>query len=254
MLMRPENWHWEAMRLGPHSWRDPRSGWNADQILDVMAYFVAGSPDMDKKATLIERILPKRALLEYDRLELDASGALRPHHVTLVDGDLLAWVVESLWGRTGTTEDLLAGWTLGRIREDGAIAHLCVPLLPAAPALTIIACSIAGEDRESTLGLASRLTWLASLSPDAIGRGEAATRRTAPSDRQRAILQAMAQGLTNRQIASRINFSESTVRMESIAIYRFYGVHSRAAAVAAARSCGHLDRDDCDPWMRASSH
>jgi len=55
------------------------------------------------------------------------------------------------------------------------------------------------------------------------------------------ILRAMAKGLTSRQIASRINFSESTVRMESMAIYRAYGVHSRVDAVAAARAAGHLD-------------
>ena len=69
-------------------------------------------------------------------------------------------------------------------------------------------------------------------------RQEAAALLTA---RQQAILMAMARGLTNRQIASRINFSESTVRMESLAIYRAYGVLSRAAAVAAARAAGHLE-------------
>lgn len=60
------------------------------------------------------------------------------------------------------------------------------------------------------------------------------------SPRQLAILQGMAEGLTNRQIAARICFSESTVRLESMAIYRHFGVHSRSQAVAAALASGVL--------------
>jgi LuxR family maltose regulon positive regulatory protein len=60
--------------------------------------------------------------------------------------------------------------------------------------------------------------------------------------RQRDILEGMAEGLTNRQIAARICFSESTVRLESMTIYRYFGVHSRMEAVAAARLEGILDK------------
>lgn len=58
--------------------------------------------------------------------------------------------------------------------------------------------------------------------------------------RQTVILQAMADGLTNAQIARRINFSESTVRVESMGIYRHFGVHSRTDAVRAAQEAGVL--------------
>ncbi|MEY2965062.1 MAG: hypothetical protein RLZZ228_875, partial [Actinomycetota bacterium] len=42
--------------------------------------------------------------LEMDRLEMDPDGALRPRDTTRIDSELLAWVVESLWGRPGTVE------------------------------------------------------------------------------------------------------------------------------------------------------
>lgn len=59
-------------------------------------------------------------------------------------------------------------------------------------------------------------------------------------ERQLRILELMAEGLTNTQIAARIGFSESTVRMESLAIYRFFDVHDRHDAVIVARNSGYL--------------
>jgi DNA-binding NarL/FixJ family response regulator len=59
--------------------------------------------------------------------------------------------------------------------------------------------------------------------------------------RQGEILEAMAGGLTNREIAKLIRFSESTVRVESLIIYRHFGVHSRGEAVEAAREAGDID-------------
>lgn len=246
MLSHSATWRWDEMRLSPQAWRDPRSGWGLDEVFDVLAS-VTHATDMSE---VIERLLPKWALLEIDELELDTAGALRPKAATRVEGELLAWIVESLWGRPGTTDHLLGGWTLARIREDGVIAQMCIPLAPQAPALSLIACSLAGDGRDHVLALASRMTWLSSMTGHALhapAREEAAAPLTA---RQQAILAAMARGLTNRQIASRINFSESTVRMESMAIYRAYGVHSRAEAVAAARAAGHLE--DTEPMSTSA--
>lgn len=59
------------------------------------------------------------------------------------------------------------------------------------------------------------------------------------SPRQARILSLLAEDLTMHQIASRIGFSESTVRMESLAIYRALGVHDRRHAVEAAGSLGN---------------
>ncbi len=68
-------------------------------------------------------------------------------------------------------------------------------------------------------------------------------RRPAPSrlsTRQEEVLALMAQDLTNAQIAKRIGFSESTVRQETMVLYRFFGVGGRQEAVAQARARGLL--------------
>lgn len=68
---------------------------------------------------------------------------------------------------------------------------------------------------------------------------------TAPqlTPRQLQTLQLIERNLTMRQIASRIGFSESTVRMESLAIYRALGVHDRRGAVSVGRKLGLLEPD-----------
>ena len=45
-----------------------------------------------------------------------------------------------------------------------------------------------------------------------------------------------ADGLTNREIADRLSFSTSTVRVETITTYRLFSVRSRAEAAAKAVS------------------
>lgn len=52
------------------------------------------------------------------------------------------------------------------------------------------------------------------------------------TERQTAILKLMSQGLTNRQIAERMSFSVSTIRVDTISIYRSLGVKGRAEAIA----------------------
>ena len=48
----------------------------------------------------------------------------------------------------------------------------------------------------------------------------------------------MAEGMTNLKISNRIGFSESTVRQETMAVYRHFGVHDRREAVRVAASRG----------------
>ncbi len=60
------------------------------------------------------------------------------------------------------------------------------------------------------------------------------------STRQRQVLELLEQNLTMRQIAARIGYSDSTVRMDSLAIYRALGVHDRDGAISAARAAGLL--------------
>lgn len=69
-------------------------------------------------------------------------------------------------------------------------------------------------------------------------------RKPAPgvlSERQMRILSLMAKGLTNSQISKRVGFSESTVRQETMAIYRYFGVGGRREAVRLAGMRGMLD-------------
>ena len=70
------------------------------------------------------------------------------------------------------------------------------------------------------------------------------TRKATPgslTDRQMRILGLMAKGLTNSQISKRVGFSESTVRQETMAIYRYFGVGGRREAVRLAGMRGMLD-------------
>ncbi len=60
------------------------------------------------------------------------------------------------------------------------------------------------------------------------------------TSRQLRILHLLADGLTNPQIASRIGFSDSTVRQETMAIYRFLGASGRRDAVHIAGLRGLL--------------
>lgn len=72
----------------------------------------------------------------------------------------------------------------------------------------------------------------------------AAARKAAPgslTERQMRILGLMAKGLTNSQISKRVGFSESTVRQETMAIYRYFGVGGRREAVRLASMRGMLD-------------
>lgn len=58
------------------------------------------------------------------------------------------------------------------------------------------------------------------------------------TERQSAVLLLLAEGLANRQIAFRVGFSESTIRQETMAIYAYLGVHTRADARKAAHLLG----------------
>lgn len=75
-------------------------------------------------------------------------------------------------------------------------------------------------------------------------RAERAVLPNALSDRQHAVLGYLAQHLTNRQIATRMGFSESTIRQETMAIYRFLQVSGRREAVRVALARGLIDSAD----------
>jgi LuxR family maltose regulon positive regulatory protein len=60
------------------------------------------------------------------------------------------------------------------------------------------------------------------------------------SERELEVLQLIAEGLTNPEIASRLFLSLNTVKSHSRNIYGKLGVHTRTQAVARARALGVL--------------
>ncbi len=60
------------------------------------------------------------------------------------------------------------------------------------------------------------------------------------SEREREVLQLIAEGLSNREIAQKLFLSMSTVKVHTYNIYGKLGVHSRTQAVAKARTLGIL--------------
>lgn len=72
------------------------------------------------------------------------------------------------------------------------------------------------------------------------GGSHPANQQTSLSKRQEVILRLMSRGMTNSQIAHRVGFSESTVRQETIAIYRYLGADGRHQAVQIAEARGLL--------------
>ena len=116
----------------------------------------------------------------------------------------------------------------------GEVLALYLSLLTSISALpdrAVEALGAAGADR------ALPLADFAALHVRGAGRKPAPSRL---SSRQEEILTLMAQDLTNAQIAKRIGFSESTVRQETMVLYRYFGVGGRQEAVAQAHARGML--------------
>jgi DNA-binding CsgD family transcriptional regulator len=245
-------WQWTEELIPGDAWRRPESGWDLSVVLDVL---VSVEPDAARQETLgelLRRIVPAEALGKIDTVQIDAQGALRHPEGSHMDTDLILWAVECLWARSGAYGELRAGRTIVRIRHDGAgaLGYVCIPLPPEYGLQTVITCSLKAVSHDEVLRLASRLTILPSLvrarqwgaeQSDVTEPALLEDSADALTLRQREILLGMAAGMTNRQIAVRICFSESTVRIESMAIYRRFGVHSRSEAVAAARASGLLE-------------
>lgn len=145
----------------------------------------------------------------------------------------------------------IAVWPLRLPRESLGALQLLVPATAAVPALL--------ADGAEVAVLVSLYLSLAEAAgsgtrdPIAAG-GRAGSRSEQPAapgsqgmpeqmtDRQLAILERMAAGHTNAQIARTIGFSESTVRQETMAIYRHLGAGGRQDAARIAAERGLLRR------------
>ncbi len=65
--------------------------------------------------------------------------------------------------------------------------------------------------------------------------------RQALTERELAVLAAVAEGLSNRQIAKRLSYAEQTVKLDLSHVYRKLGVSSRTEAMSVAFRDGMLD-------------
>lgn len=73
--------------------------------------------------------------------------------------------------------------------------------------------------------------------------GEVPEQDRPPSERQRAVVEAVARGGTNREIAEELGITERTVKYHLRAVFDRLGVSNRAEAVARAAEAGWLRRE-----------
>lgn len=240
---------WEEHELPSDAWRSTDSTWDQRAMFELLEVLLSGGADA---VDMVSRMVPADSLREVGVVSVDQRGALLRPAPAGVQSDVLPWAILRLWEEAADRRIFEKSQSLVRVKCEGsaALAHMCLPVPSEDGLKTALLCAFDAQGREAAMGLAFRLTVVTSLRPlsprmtaqptpessdvKRVARGEI-------SSRQMTILQGMAEGLTNRQIAARICFSESTVRLESMAIYRYFGVHSRGQAVAAALASGVLE-------------
>jgi DNA-binding NarL/FixJ family response regulator len=244
---------WQAIEVGPQAWRRPDLTWDAEHLIDL-AVLASASPSAAEFApSLVSRIVTSDRLRSWEAVTIDAGGGLHRDHLESPHSGLLAWSVSCLWGDNAVAEALEQGIPRVEVRDAGTEvdAIACLPLIHGDAFDSIIAVWITAQDTHAAIECASRLTLVGHLWSairPSVHEAPAEFGADVVSDfaadiltpRQSFILESMAEGLTNSQIAQRINFSESTVRLESMVIYRHFGVHSRLEAVSVARAVGEL--------------
>lgn len=139
-----------------------------------------------------------------------------------VDGHQVIWPLQ--------TPSRLSGVLQIRFHDEPDVPELAQRLIELSPPIAL------ALDLSNPNGSRRRLNGSASNGGP---RGNSDGELTA---RQREVLRHMAAGMTNGQIARILKFSESTVRQETMAIYRNLQVRGRAEAVQFAEDHGLLER------------
>ena len=240
-----------AFRIDSDAWRDPSFPWEYDHLIQVAMESAGSDSPTALVPAAVGRLLPEGHVRSWAIITIEDNGGLHRDRAGSADPGLYARAVAWLWTATsdpGAADDGAAyveAWS-----SDGrAEAVACMPLLRDGTVKSLVAVWLIADDMDTIVNDVSRLTLIGRLWTGTHGwarsvgaGGESGGDGTADglTVRQTVILQAMADGLTNAQIARLINFSESTVRVESMGIYRYFGVHSRTDAVRAAQEAGVL--------------
>ena len=184
------------------------------------------------------------ALTNAGRWQLLGSYGKNPY-----EGQTMSQFDENLLTQTARTRELATG----TVEIDGAEvdAVACVSLRGDVPVGAVIRTSAKGSYMFTpNNGTLRAIQDAGGLFLDSIGYKTVANsneaRQASPDDmteRQHAILIEMAHGKTNLVIANEMILSESTIKQESVKIFRALGVGTRQQAVFKARTLGLLPED-----------
>jgi len=243
---------WRSIDVEVDAWRREDTIWDRDVLFALLETAGSNAAPFSSAKTLVRRIVPSSRLDSVETVGVSAQGSLRRGSTDSPNVELLAWAVGCLWGQDTVASALTQGIPIARYRgQDGSTnVHAILPISRASAPLEVVAVSLEALDAEDAIGRVSRLTLVRHLwstaHPESASDDQDFADDVSDDDvavltpRQQVILKAMSLGRTNGQIARSIGFSESTVRVESMAIYRYFAVHSRLEAVAAARLTGEL--------------
>ncbi len=203
--------------------------------------------------TLLGRLFPVDRIRSWVVIMVESNGSIRRSSDDEASVGLSARAVAWLWDSGAVAEAFREGAAYVEAWQaaEGEEAIACLPLVKDGVVRSLIGVWLVADGTEAILRDVARLTLLGQLCADSPVKSvdvdfaeaselHAGSDLTELTSRQHVILRAMARGLTNAQIARQISFSESTVRLESMSIYRRFGVHSRLEAVQAARAAGEL--------------
>lgn len=238
-----------AFRVESDAWRRPDIAWDYQDIIDLAAATATGASPWLLVPASLGLMLPDERVRSWAIVVVDDNGGVHRGPGGTADASLFARAVTWLWESHASPDAFVDGaayvdtWFAGEAVE----AVACLPLIRDVKVVSVIAVWLTGPDTDAVLRDVSRLTILGHLWPGAQvwppGAGDGPARGMEGDQltlRQLTILRGMARGLTNAEIAREIRFSESTVRLESMCIYRHFNVHSRSEAVEAARETGVL--------------
>jgi DNA-binding NarL/FixJ family response regulator len=126
------------------------------------------------------------------------------------------------------TDDAKAAGVLAGLRPWGILPleasaeELLAAVTALYEGLIVVSPSLAGEAIERLIGLGE---------PEGLARAEAEAPAEQLTERERQVLQLLAQGLANKQIAALLSISEHTVKFHVSGIYAKLGAASRTEAV-----------------------